>query len=272
MGQKFLWESEIACEKREVVPELAIGDPKVRRAYILATHAISSCQLERRSRFSSWDRAVRALARLRCLAQKRRNAEDGLTSVKERRDTELFIISEVQRSVYSEEIRTMREKTELKSNSQLRGLDPFVDDDGIFRVGGRLPCYSLSLEVRCPIVLPRSGHVTSLIIGHHHAATQRQGRGITLHELRANGLWIMRGSKTVAAYISRCVRCRRMRGQVGEQKMANLPEKRVEPSPLSTFCGIGCFGPFLVKDGRKEHKRYGLLACMSSRAVVFHSD
>ena len=61
--------------------------------------------------------------------------------------------------------------------------------------------------------------------------------------------------------------------------MANLPEDRVEPSPPSppppppphppfTFCGIDCFGPFLVKDGRKEHKRYGLLfTCMSSRAV-----
>ena len=172
VGPKFLWESEIAYDKRELVPELAIGDPEVRRVHVLATHAISFCLLERMSRFSSWDKAVRALARLRRIAQKRRNAEDGLTSVKERRDAELLIISEVERSVYSEEIRTMREKTELKSNSRLRGLDPFIDDEGIIRVGGRLQCSSLSFEVRCPIVLPQRGHVTSLIIGHHHAATQ----------------------------------------------------------------------------------------------------
>ena len=50
--------------------------------------------------------------------------------------------------------------------------------------------------------------------------------------------------------------------------MANLPEERVEPSAPFTFCGHDCFGPFIIKDGRKELKKYGLLfTCMSSRAV-----
>ncbi len=50
--------------------------------------------------------------------------------------------------------------------------------------------------------------------------------------------------------------------------MANLPKDRVEPSPPFTFCGIDCFGPFIVKEGRKELKKYGLLiTCMCSRAV-----
>ena len=45
--------------------------------------------------------------------------------------------------------------------------------------------------------------------------------------------------------------------------------------PPFTYCGIGLFGPFVVKDGRKEVKSYGALyTCLSSRSIhieVVHS-
>ena len=48
--------------------------------------------------------------------------------------------------------------------------------------------------------------------------------------------------------------------------MAELPTERVEAS--DPFSYMDCFGPFLVKKGRKEYKRYGLIfTCLSSRAV-----
>ena len=38
--------------------------------------------------------------------------------------------------------------------------------------------------------------------------------------------------------------------------------------PPFTYCGVDLFGSFLVKDGRKEVKRYGALyTCLSSRAT-----
>lgn len=50
--------------------------------------------------------------------------------------------------------------------------------------------------------------------------------------------------------------------------MADLPTERVEASAPFTYCGLDCFGPFLVKDGRKEMKRYGLIVtCLASRAI-----
>ncbi|KAJ0004820.1 hypothetical protein NQD34_011034 [Periophthalmus magnuspinnatus] len=50
--------------------------------------------------------------------------------------------------------------------------------------------------------------------------------------------------------------------------MSDLPEDRVEMTPPFSYCGIDCFGPFYVKEGRKELKRYGLLfTCMCSRAI-----
>nr|XP_020464125.1 uncharacterized protein LOC109964879 [Monopterus albus] len=50
--------------------------------------------------------------------------------------------------------------------------------------------------------------------------------------------------------------------------MSELPRERVEVSPPFMYCGMDCFGPFIIKQGRKECKRYGLiLTCLSSRAV-----
>lgn len=50
--------------------------------------------------------------------------------------------------------------------------------------------------------------------------------------------------------------------------MSDLPTERVELSPPFSYCGLDVFGPFLLKSGRKEHKRYSLiLTCFCSRAV-----
>lgn len=57
--------------------------------------------------------------------------------------------------------------------------------------------------------------------------------------------------------------------------MTNLPKSRVEPAPSFTYSAVDYFGPWCVKEGRKEVKRYGaLFTCMTSRAIhieVAHS-
>ena len=181
----------------------------------------------------------------------------------------MCIIKAVQHEVYSDDIAVLNKGSSgIRINSTLHCLDVFVDDEGVLRVGGRLHEPSLPFGVKHPAVLPKDHHVTNLIIGHHHRGIQHHGRGMTINEIRSNGLWIVGGSSAVAAHIIRCIKCRRMRERLGEQKMANLPRDGVEPSPPFTFSGMDCFGPFIVKEGRKELKRYGLLfTCMSSRAI-----
>ncbi|KAK0155318.1 hypothetical protein N1851_002327 [Merluccius polli] len=89
-----------------------------------------------------------------------------------------------------------------------------------------------------------------------------------MNEIRSNGYWIPGINRAVASYIHQCVTCRQHRKPTEEQKMADLPPERVEPSPPFIFCGMDCFGPFLTKQGRKESKRYGLLfTCLSSCAI-----
>ena len=50
--------------------------------------------------------------------------------------------------------------------------------------------------------------------------------------------------------------------------MADLPEDRLEPDAPFTYCAVDYFGPWTIKDGRKEVKRYGVLfTCLASRAI-----
>ena len=156
----------------------------------------------------------------------------------------------------------------MKERSQLYKLDPFLDKYGFLRVQGRLTMlYSLHYRVKHPMILPKKGHVTYFVIK-PCLEKAHQGRGMTVNEVRSRGFWIVGNSSVVSSHIYKCVQCRRLRGRTQVQKMANLPEYRVEQSIPFTYCGFDCFGPFIVKEGRKEVKRFGLLfTYMPSRVV-----
>lgn len=62
--------------------------------------------------------------------------------------------------------------------------------------------------------------------------------------------------------------CRKYRRNTQDPKMADLPEDGMESTPPFTYCGLDCFGPFYMKEARKELKKYGpLFTCMCSRVV-----
>ena len=166
-------------------------------------------------------------------------------------------------------------KALLKKTSSLIALDRYLDAIGVLRVGGQITKANLADSFKSPVILPKTGHVTKLIIGHAPEKTHYSGRGVTLNELRSNGYRIINGNAAVRRFISRCFRCRYLRNTAGEQKMTNLPNSRVEPAPLFSYCAVDCFGPWYVKEGRRELKRYRtLFSCMASRAIyieVAHS-
>lgn len=72
----------------------------------------------------------------------------------------------------------------------------------------------------------------------------------------------------MANLVSRCVVCRKLHAALVQQKLADLPKDRIEPAPPFTYSAVDYFGPFLLKEGRKEVKIYGVLfTCMASCAI-----
>ena len=91
---------------------------------------------------------------------------------------------------------------------------------------------------------------------------------MTHNAMRQAGYWIINGRPAVFKFIAKCVKCRKLRGTSGVQKMAVLPEERINPSPPFTYTGMDVFGPSMIKEGRKQLKRWGLtFICLASRGV-----
>lgn len=160
------------------------------------------------------------------------------------------------------------EKTKVKKISSLFRLDPFIDGEGMLRVGGRLSkSTELSENLKHPVLLPKKSHITTLIIRHNHEKDAHAGREMTLNELRSK-YWIINANLAVRYYIYKCVRCRTLRAIVGEQKMADLPIDRIIPAPTFAYCAVDYFGSYYIKEGCKQLKRYGVLfTCLASRAI-----
>ncbi len=209
---------------------------------------------------------LKVVARIKRLGSKQKNPSDHVTVEESQRAAEV-VIKLVQQEAFSKEIRMIEKGKTLPSSSALYHLDLGLDK-GLLHVGGRLKRSSLSQELKHPVILSKDSYITKLILSHYHAKVCHQGQNQTQMELRTNDFWIIGGSKSVAKLIHKCVQCRKLRRPTEEQRMAELPIERVEVSAPFTFCGMDCFGPFVIKRARKEYKRYGLIfICLSSCAV-----
>ena len=291
-GPRFLQEAEeLPNEAEEIEPQ--DDDPEVKKRVLATSH-----QTERRTDdladrvtvFSNWFKTKRAMAI--CLRYKRRLLErvrqkrqhtdaepvpsltESPIEAEELKTAELVILKSVQRQVYEEEVVTLTapqnstEGIRLKKRSDLYRLDPFVAEDGVLRVGGRLKRSGQPFEVVHPVIMPKDHHVTRLIVADKHEKTGHSGRETTLSEVRMSGYWIIKGRSAVGRHIMKCIKCRRLRGSPCGQKMADLPNERVDEAEPFTHSGVDCFGPFFVKERRSEVKRWGILfICLSSRAI-----
>lgn len=81
--------------------------------------------------------------------------------------------------------------------------------------------------------------------------------------------WITGTGVAIRKILAKCVVCRRVQGVPGSQQMTDLPLSRVSPDdPPFTSVGVDSFGPFDVKRGRSQVKRYGVIfTCLALRAV-----
>lgn len=181
---------------------------------------------------------------------------------------ELSIIRYVQHQRFKDEITSLQSGVKsISKDSPLYRLDPVMDGE-ILRVGGRLSKALLPVESKRPAILSKDLHISTLILRHIHQQIGHSGRNYMLSRLMRK-YWIINANSAARKVISDCVVCRRHRGRLLEQKMADLPAERVLPDEAPfTHVGIDYFGPIEVKRSRSLLKRYGVLfTCMTSRAV-----
>ncbi|KAI4900718.1 hypothetical protein NFI96_009188 [Prochilodus magdalenae] len=104
-------------------------------------------------RFSSWRTLSRAIAKLihkvKSSLKSTNSKTDALTQAK------LVIIRNAQH-VFAEECKCLSRGDVIPKSSPLRKLNPFVDADGLLRVGGRISLADIPWEEKHPPLSPRS--------------------------------------------------------------------------------------------------------------------
>ena len=99
------------------------------------------------------------------------NSQSRITSslsVQEIINAENHLLSCSQYDCFSEEIRNMKAKNTISSNSTLTSLYPFLDSNGIIRVYGREQKAKLAYSAMHPIILSSKHQLTKLIIRSEH--------------------------------------------------------------------------------------------------------
>ena len=127
--------------------------------------------LEEISRFSSLKRLKRVMAYCLRFIYNARNPKGkkcGSLTVDETEEALLRCIRKTQESSYPNELRNLQAERPVRKNSKLQALHPFVDKDGLTRVGGRLQAAVLDYDQKHQVILPPKCHLSELIFQHEH--------------------------------------------------------------------------------------------------------
>ena len=232
--------------------------------------------LKRKSDFMSVKRIVAYVNRFIAKCKKDTVVNAGPPSAVDMVQAEMLIIKDVQRRHFESEISFLRSnganslvnKRYLSSkSSRVRELDPFIDSDGILRVGGRLKHSDEPFETKHPIILPHDDPFSQHLIWHTHISNAHFGLEFTLAQLRQR-FWVLRLRQAVKKVLLRCFVCRRKWSQPMEQKMADLPRERLTVKYPFADTGVDLLGPYKVKCRRTEQKVWiCLFTCLRVRAV-----
>lgn len=182
-----------------------------------------------------------------------------------------YWIKMVQRFNFGPEIAKCLSKSSVSPSSSLKSLNPFIDTDGLLKVGGRLQAANITYNRKHPIILPKKNHLTQLLVSDYHSRNLHSGIQLTLSSLRQL-YWIIGARTTVRDYIHRCVTCVRHRKTSGAQMMGNLPQQRLASTRAFLTCGVDYAGPLILRlhSGRcnRTTKAYiALFVCFSTKAV-----
>ncbi|XP_036145841.1 uncharacterized protein LOC118646627 [Monomorium pharaonis] len=232
------------------------------------------------TRYSSWLKLIRITAYLfKFINACRRRSVDSSSlisslhtpSLLECKSAKTFWLKSIQSELFSVEIRALTAGKTVPTRSSLAALTPFLDCDGILRVGGRLRHAPLPYKTRHPVLLA-SHPLVNLIALQAHLRVLHGGLQLTLNTLR-HEYWIVRARSLVKAVIHNCTVCCRERAAIPVQLMGDLPKARVStPSRPFSHCGVDYAGPVQTRAsagrGITSRKAYiAVFICLATRAI-----
>lgn len=269
------------CEEKVEIPQTKEEERPAATHFALATWEIETSVIQK---FSNLNRILRTLAKIKRWVQRARDnikAKAGGTIIKETIFNDALTPLEIkaawetaikltQAEAFEDEIRQLK-KGQNSTKNKISMLNPFIDETGLLRVGGRLKAAPITIDQKHPVLLPKKHHLTTLIIRDAHHKNHHAGAQLLLATLQQR-YWILGARDAVRSQIGKCILCTRLKAKITEQMMADLPAARVTPSRPFSKTGVDFAGPFKLKTilarGTRHYKAYAaIFVCFSTRAV-----
>ena len=245
----------------------------------MKTEKIGLVSVEREAtymdKFSSFARLRSATAwclRLFSNQHKKKNGETRITgelTADEINSATIALIKMIQKDEFKDDIQNV--KANRNVSSRLAPLNPFLDDLGVLRVGGRLNKSNLNFTSRHPAILPKNCHLTTLLIEHFHKLNLHAGPRL-LQGIICQESWILSVRTVIRSILRKCVKCVRFSKQNSQSMMGELPRSRVVPARCFLRVGVDFGGPVYLKQGQRRNasliKAYiCLFVCMATKAI-----
>lgn len=265
-----------AQERNKIKFETDLELRKPKKVTAVALQQEESIPEELLMNHSSLSRATRILAwvyRFILTSSKKINHENKpYLTLNELNQAKIKFIKQVQCKEFNRELTDLKQKThKVSGKSKLNMLNPFMDENEVLRVGGRLKHAHISSDMKHPIIIPNNSRLSELIIDQCHELTYHGGARLTLSFMRQK-YWLIGGLRATKKRVSRCVRCRRQNPSQHHQIMGDLPPSRVIPSRPFLHTGVDYTGHFYIKTnkGRGANTTKGYIAvfvCMVTKAL-----
>jgi hypothetical protein len=224
-------------------------------------------------RFSNFTRLQRVLVYIRRFIARGRQlpAYSGYIRQSELEDALKVLVKITQSQNFYSFILSLSSYKTTAIPASLARLSPFIDSDGIIRVGGRLRHANANENLKHPILLPKSCVLTTLLVHHFHINYLHAGPQLVSSLIRAR-FWIISSRSVIRHIIFKCVPCATYRASIPSPVMGDLPKSRVQSIRPFSNVGIDCAGPFAIKEGKRRNARasrcyLAIFVCMAVKAV-----
>ena len=218
------------------------------------------------SRFSTLVKAIRVTAWvLRFVRNTQKRGTKGELTYNEMSDAKHFLLKETQKAHFSAEISALSCEKLIQKDSRIAKLSPYLGQDGILRIRGRLQFAGLPCDAQHPVIIPKC-QLAKLLIRNIHASKKHAGVNSMLVELRGS-YWVLGARRICKAVKNECVACQRFDATACSQPMAPLPKDRVQKTPPFAVTGIDHAGPLYCADDPGKKFYILLFTCAVVRAV-----
>ncbi|XP_068247848.1 uncharacterized protein [Palaemon carinicauda] len=163
------------------------------------------------------------------------------------------------------------EQSKLQSDwrKAYRRLGPSIDN-GIIFVGERIANWlKENWNQDRFILMPSNSHIIKLYIQHLHNS-DHSGVETTLAKLQCK-YWVISARRLIKFIKNKCIACKRISAETVAQKMGQVAQERLRPTPPFYHTSLDLFGPITIRDTVKRRtygKAYGVIFnCLVSRAV-----